>query len=112
MANKNIKKELEKDIQNACCQYLALKKYFFWRQNTTPIYNISLKMFRSMPKYAKKGVPDIILIHKERGTIYLEVKRPGNKLNVDQVVFEEACKKLNQEYHIITNIEDLQKIDL
>lgn len=111
---RNTKKQiipLEKDIQNACCEYLEYK-YFFWRQNTTPVYNVSLDRYRRMPKYALKGVPDIILIHKKRGTIYLEVKRPGGVLSEDQEYFQRKCKELGQEYHMITSVDDLIKIKL
>lgn len=108
---KKLKPPLEKDIQNTCCEYLEFK-HFFWRQNTTPIYNVALDRYRRMPKFALRGVPDIILIHEKRGTIYLEVKRPGGKLNDDQIYFQRKCEELGQEYHVITSVDDLIKLKL
>jgi len=71
-------KVLEKDIQREICEWLAQCNFFFWRQNTTPIFGMSgsgTKSFRSMPKYAIKGLPDIIVLH-EGIFIGIEVKRP------------------------------------
>ena len=52
----------ETDIQKAICDYLALKGYFFWRSNNTPIFDAKRGRMRAMPKYAMKGLPDICLI--------------------------------------------------
>lgn len=59
--------EKESDIQRAICDCLALKKHFFWRQNTTPIFDPTKKTFRKMPKYSLKGVPDIIVLWQSGG---------------------------------------------
>ena len=55
-------KTLEKEIQLAICEYLAYKRYFFWRQNTIPVFDKG--HYRPMPKFSINGVPDIILVHK------------------------------------------------
>ena len=104
-----IKQPLEKDIQNACCEYLVLKKYYIHRANNIPIFNKSLGIFRSMPKYAKKGFPDIVVLC-EKGTVYLEIKRPGGKLSEDQIVFQKVCQKFNIPYYMITSVDELVKI--
>jgi hypothetical protein len=69
---------LERDIQSSICDYLAAKRHFFWRQNTAPSIQKSADgwAFRRLPKYAKRGVPDIIMVHVGR-PYFLEVKRPG-----------------------------------
>jgi hypothetical protein len=57
-------KEKESDIQRAICDYLACRKVFFWRQNTAPTFDRATQSYRAMPKampkYAMRGVPDII----------------------------------------------------
>ncbi len=107
------KRPLEKVIQLAICDYLALKKYFFWRQNTTPIFDPGKNGgFRSMPKYSMKGVPDIILIRDGGKVCFLEVKRPQEKLSENQIVFQTNCLALNADYFKVTSLDDVIAIGL
>lgn len=94
------------------CEYLALKKRFFWRQNTTPMFDPKFGGYRAMPKYAMKGVPDIIVVTDGGYVVFLEVKRPNGKLSPDQVVFQALCKKFGAEYHIVWSIEQLKELGL
>jgi hypothetical protein len=103
------KPPLEKEIQNSICEYLELKRLFFWRQNTTPVYDTTRKAFRSMPKYSLKGVADIIVI-KNGATIFLEVKRPKGKQSEDQIEFERLSKKNGAQYYVVTSLDDVMKI--
>lgn len=103
---------LEKDIQAACCQYLELRKHFFWRQNTAPTFDTTRQVFRAMPKYALKGVPDIIVVTDGGYVVFLEIKRPRAKQSPEQVVFEERCKKLGAEYYVVTDVSQLKTIGL
>jgi hypothetical protein len=103
--------ELEKDIQMAICDYLAFKKHFFWRQNTSAIINHKTGNFKSMPKYSLNGVPDIILI-KDGIFIGLEVKRPKGVQSENQKEFERRTKQAGAQYHIVTSIDDVQKLNL
>jgi hypothetical protein len=47
----------ESDIVRTICDYLALKKQLFWRNNNTPIYDPAAQRFRAMPKYTMKRLP-------------------------------------------------------
>lgn len=100
---------LEKDIQYSVCDYLAKKRYFFWRQNTAGIYDAKGGFYRRASKWALDGVPDIIVIFQGR-FIGLEVKRPTTKQEESQKNFEREVKLAGGEYYIIRSIEDLQKI--
>ena len=102
---------LEKDIQLAICELLALKKQFFWRQNTAPAVqkDASGWRFRSMPAYSKKGVPDIIWIRNGK-FIGLEVKRPKGIQSDVQKEFESACKEAGGEYYVVTSVDDVIKM--
>lgn len=105
---------LEKEIQLAICDYLALRKVFFWRQNTIPPVDHKgngKMVFRPMPKYSLKGVPDIIVI-KDGKFWGLEVKRPKGKPSEHQMAFMKNCILNGGEYHIVTSIEDVQKLGL
>lgn len=102
----------ESEIQLSVCQYLELKKYFFWRQNTTPVWDNAGGFFRRMPAFAKKGVPDVILIKKGGLVCFLEIKRPGAKLSVWQEMFKKDCERLGAEYFMITDVDQLKEIGL
>lgn len=101
----------ETDIQFSICEYLALKGYFFWRQNNIPRYNKDRKVYFSMPKYALNGIPDIILI-KDGQFIGLEVKTPQGRKSKAQEAFEKGSTEAGAQYHIVRSIEDVQKIGL
>lgn len=99
----------ETDIQLAICDYLNYKNIFFWRNNNTPIFDPKYKIFRAMPKYTMKGIPDIIIIQKGR-FIGLEVKTPKTKQSERQVEFEKNCIKAGGQYHVVRSIDDVEKI--
>jgi len=109
-----MKKILEKDIQLCICDYFALKKYFFWRQNTIPAvdYKGGKMIFRPMPKYSLRGVPDIILIDKGGKIIFIEVKRPGGKLSEAQIEFKKMCDKVGATYMVAYSLDDIIKAGL
>ncbi len=101
----------EGTIQSRVLNYLARKKHFFWRNNTTGIYDPKTKRYRKMPKYAKPGAPDIILI-KDGFFIGLEIKKKGGYQSKDQKEFEKGVKAAGGEYYVIRKVEDLTTIGL
>lgn len=114
---KNMKKKIklipsEAEVQNAVCEYLERKRRFFWRQNTTGLYDPIKKSFRKMPKYAMKGVADVIVITDGGYAVFLEIKRQGEKLRPEQKVFQELCNKVGAEYHVITSVDQLKPLGL
>jgi penicillin-binding protein-related factor A (putative recombinase) len=104
------KTPLEKDVQNSICEYLKLHSYFFWRNNTMPVFsrnNAGNMAFRSMGKYAMKGLPDIILIFKGK-FVGIEVKRQGiNALRPEQIKFQELCIAHGAIYVVVHSLEEL-----
>lgn len=98
-------KELEKDIQNAICEYLSYKHYFFWRQNNLSVFNG--KEFRALPKYAMKGIPDIILIKPKGIVMFLEVKTSKGKLSDGQLQFQKKCILTGVDYCVVRSVEDV-----
>lgn len=101
----------ETAIQNAICEYLALKKHFFWRNNTTPTYDARRGTYRSMGKWAKKGVPDIIVVH-EGWFIGLEVKQKGKYMSPEQKQFQKECAEAGGEVYTVRSIEDVKELGL
>lgn len=103
-------KPLEKDIQRSICEYLSLKRHFFWRQNVSPTFDWKTNQFRRMAAHTMKGTPDIILITKSGQFVGLEVKRPGGKQSEDQKEFEKKCLKAGGRYHVVTSLEDVRAL--
>lgn len=101
---------LERDIQLAICDYLALRRYFFWRANTIPA-PAKDGGFRAMPKYGMTGVPDIIVV-KDGRFIGLEVKRPGGKVSEAQAEFARACMRAGGRYEVVRSVDDVQRVGL
>jgi len=98
-------------IQTAICEYLALKKYFFFRNNNTPTYDSVRKAYRAMGKFTMKGLPDIIVV-KNGSFIGLEVKQKGGKLSSSQ---KEVCVALRANkavYEVVTSVDDVIKLGL
>jgi len=104
--------EKETDIQRSICDHLSLRKHFFWRTNTTPIYDVTRQSFRAMPKYALKGVPDIIVIDDTGRFIGLECKKKGSYQSSEQKDFEKRCKEKGAEYYVVRSIDDVKNIGL
>lgn len=104
-----MKKELEKDIQMAICDYLALKKtkYLFWRQNTVGLYDPTRGTFRSMPKYGMIGVPDIIVIHRGGSVTFIECKTKKGKLSEGQEHFQKMCHVMDIPYLVARSVDDV-----
>src|SRR3990167_5156805 len=96
-------KTLEKDIQLEICNWLAIKGFFFWRNNTTGVYDPTQKLFRAKPKYALNGLPDIIII-KNGIFIGLEVKRPKARQSDAQVTFQNNLEKNGGQYYVVHSL--------
>jgi hypothetical protein len=75
---------VESDIQRAICDYLALRKVFFFRCNNQPIFDPARKTFRALPKYTMKGISDIIAL-KDGCAFFIEVKaEKGRSLQISR----------------------------
>lgn len=104
-------KQTESDLVRQLCDYLALRKHFFWRSNNTPIFDQTKGVFRAMPKYTPRGIPDICVIRNGK-FIGLEAKTETGTQSMFQQEFEEALKSAGGAYHLVRSVEDLQKIGL
>lgn len=113
MLNKNLKIK-ESDIQSSICCYLEWKKYFFWRQNNVAPVQVmrdgSLAM-RRMPKYSRKGTPDIVVLVPGK-VIFLEVKTFQGVLSQEQKELQKVCKDFEIEYYVVRSLEEVQEIGL
>jgi len=101
------KKELEGDVQRAICDYLAYRGYLFSRTNNVPTYDTGRKAFRALPKYTRRGWPDICLLSK--GIFYaIEVKSSTGKLSPEQVELGKEIEANGGKYIVARSITDIQ----
>ena len=82
----------EANVKDQVKDYLSLKGYFHF-----PILQ-GLGAF--------KGVPDRIAV-KDGRVLFIEVKRPGGRQSVDQIIFQNEIGIAGGEYILITCFEDL-----
>lgn len=102
------KKKLEKDIQREICDWLFASSYFFWRQNTIPVFEKG--HFRALPKYTPRGLPDIMIISHGR-FIGLEVKIPGYwKFTKDQQLMKDKIIEHGGDYHLVISLDEAKSI--
>jgi len=101
----------EGETLNAICDYLALKRYFFYRNNNAAIFDPTRKTFRSMPKHARHGVPDIIVV-KDGKYIGIEVKTEKGRPSDHQLEFGRDLILAGGMYVIARGIEDVQRVGL
>ena len=74
---------LEKEIQKQILDYLGIKKYFYWRNNTGAMPTM-YKGRKGFVRFGDVGSPDIFLVRE--GRIYgLEVKTPKGKQSDTQI---------------------------
>lgn len=96
------------------CEYLEWKRHFFWRQNSSGSFykgEDGSRQFRKPPKFAKNGVPDIIVI-KNGIFIGLEVKQKTGRQSEAQKEFESGLVAAGGMYNVVTSIEDVQALGL
>lgn len=113
MATRSLKNK-EGDIQNSICEYLEMRRKFFFRLNNIPAFNRNAGggvTMRRLPKYTPRGLPDIIVV---AGGLFiaLEVKSAIGRQSPEQKVIEEQIKKHGGQYHVVRSIEDVQAIGL
>lgn len=112
------KKQTETQIQTAILEYLTKRGHLAWRNNNTPTFDKNLNSgyggYRAQSKWTPKGLPDIMLVHKEEygQLVGLEVKQPGGKKSPDQLLMKKRFELNNARYEFVTSIEDVKKLGL
>lgn len=101
----------EIEIQHTVCEYLQRKKHFFSRINNIPVFDQKRKVYRALPKYTRKGFPDILVLWNGF-PVFLEIKAPKGKQSPEQKEFQADCEKQAIEYHIIKSLDDVINIGL
>lgn len=61
---------------NVIIEELLYKKVMVWRSNNVPTFDVTKQIFRRMPKFAMKGVSDIVGVLPGGRALFIEVKKP------------------------------------
>ena len=101
----------EIEIQSTVCEYLQRKKHFFSRINNIPVFDQKRKVYRALPKYTRKGFPDILVLWNGF-PVFLEIKAPKGRQSPEQKEFQVDCEKQSIEYHLIKSLDDVINIGL
>lgn len=93
-------------------QYLRKRKHLFWRFSPET-YNATLGR-HIKHEYVPSGLPDIMLVHKERyGQLWgLEVKTAKGRPSAAQLVMQKQFHLNNAEYHIVRSVDDVKALGL
>ena len=109
-----LQKSSEGEIQSAICDYLEVRRRFFFRLNNIPAFNRKDGggfTMRRLPKHTPRGLPDIIVV--VGGIFYaLEVKSAVGKQSPDQKIIQSDIEKHGGKYFLVRSIEDVQSIGL
>ncbi|MEA2991839.1 MAG: hypothetical protein QOD40_759 [Alphaproteobacteria bacterium] len=102
---------MESEIQRAICDYLSLKGCPFSHTNNAPIYDKTRGAFRALPKYTRKGCPDICLI--KEGRLYgIEVKSEDGRLSPEQIALGKEIEVNRGVYVVARSIDDVRAVGL
>lgn len=91
----------EHDLQRQILDYLALHRYFHWRQNVG-----AAKHGGRFIRFGVKGLPDIFCVVKGR-LIGIEVKRDKVDQSKAQVEFQVALEHAGGKYCLARRLEDV-----
>lgn len=95
---------LEKEIQNVILDYLRVRHYFFFRNNTGAFKDQRGHLYR----FGDLGSPDIFVVRK--GQIYgIEVKREKGKQTEHQKNWQENFEKEGGIYILARSLDDVLK---
>jgi len=119
-----MERKLESEIVREICDWLDKEGYFFWRNNTIPVFQKDRYggRMRRLPKYTPQGLPDIIIL--EQGLfIGVEVKRPNRNTGgraASHMPLRESQQDMRAKilshggaYHVVTSLQELKdRVDL
>lgn len=97
----------ENVVVKAVCEYLEAKRYFFWRQNNVGVFDPVRKIHRKMPKWARKGVPDVMAL--VNGIPYYIECKLNTKQSKEQKEFEADVVKNGGVYILARSSDDLRE---
>lgn len=109
-----LSKSSESEIQTSICEYLDMKRRFFFRLNNIPAFNRQEGggfTMRRLPKFTPRGLPDIIVV-AGGAFVALEVKSATGKQSPDQKIIQSDIERHGGKYFVVRSIDDVIKIGL
>ena len=121
-------RELEKDIQRSILDYLELKRYFFWRNNSGAFKALRDDGRMGFYRFGQAGSPDIFVIvpefdhhvsqdmrksicHCIFGQVYgLEVKTSKGKQSDSQEAWQRGFEKAGGKYLLIRSLDEIMEV--
>jgi len=97
---------LEKQIQRQILDYINAIGAYGGKTKTMGVRRGKRWCF---DKYLFRGFPDITFFHNQR-LYFVEVKRKGNGLSDEQIMFSEYASESNQTYIVAYCVEDVKRI--
>lgn len=102
---------LEKEIENAILEYLALIGIYAWKNQTTGVYDTKRKIFRkSWNKYHINGVADILGILPTGMLLAIEVKTKKTYPSQNQKDFLKNISDNKGIAFIARSIDDVKRV--
>lgn len=95
------------ELVKACCDYLSLKKVFFYRNNSGAYVTASGGFVR----YGTPGSPDVVCV-KDGKYIGLEMKMGSGRQSPNQKDFQKRLEAAGGIYHIIRSLDDIIALGL
>jgi len=99
----------ESNVLDAVCEYLHKQGHFFFRVNNVGVYDTVKGIHRTPPKWAMKGVSDVILVWKGK-TYFIEIKSPVGKLSPDQIAFQAHVEDNDVDYFVVRSIDEIMRL--
>lgn len=95
-------------IQNEILEYLSSKGYYFWRNNSTGLFDARSGTFRRKGKYQVLGQGDIFVIGIDGRFVSIEVKAENGKISKYQQEFMDNVNVHGGEAFVARNVEDVK----
>lgn len=106
-----MKKHSENGVVQSICDYLSYRPHFFWRQNNVGTFDTAKQTFRSLPKYAIKGVPDILVLAFHT-IVFVECKTDKGVQSQSQKDFQKEVESRGYTYILARSVDDVIKAGL
>lgn len=93
----------ENEIMGQVREYLTLRGYWFWRNNS----GVARDGGRFI-RYGVPGMPDYTVVLGTGETVWVEVKRPvGGQVSLDQTAWMLKAQQHGQRYVLCKDVQDL-----
>lgn len=99
---------LEKEVLKQCRQYLELRGFFVMRLNSGAV----AATYKGKRRYVRfndmPGCADLLCV-RDGKAVFVECKRPGGKVSLDQHAFKDAVQRHGGVWILADGIDSLQR---